>query len=908
MSDKQNNSISDKRKRQDIQFAQKDEALRDDVHALGEMIGEMLVEQGGEALYKSVESARRLAIGRRAGNVDDREKLDKMLSKMSTSAARDVARAFSTYFQIVNTAEQVHRIRRRRDYLKDSESRQSRSLDATVFQLRDAGFGLDAVAGLLEKIELESVFTPHPTEITRRTILRKQQHIVRRMMDLQNTSLTPLERDTCMQNIRSEITAIWQTEDIPSEGTTVFDALEHMLFFLTDVIYRVIPPFYEQLNRALSDAYGETAKSLALPNMLSFASWIGGDVSAGKEMSARVVRDTLHRHRSLIVDLYYRDCGVLAEKLSQSISRIDVDDEIFERIDQYSRQFPEHRGAIPARYRNMPYRLLFRLIAERLQATYYDAAFPYESAEEFIDDLNLIANSLARRKGANAGLTSVRKLARQAETFGFHFLSLDIRQNASNIQRAVGFCLNDESWISASKQYRIGKLRDVLANNASPIVEPDNDTKRLMAVFQAISYCRRRFGSKSIGVFLVRHCQGIDDVLATLLLARWAELTDSDGSVALDVAPEFDTNQELSQSAELLSDLLSDPFYQANLAARDSRQTVMLSNSDSAKENSMATSRWRMQQAHSQLNSIFANADINYTLFHGRGSLSGRSGAADGIACGHLRVTEHGEATNDRYGIQGIALRTLEKSFSMVATATANLDNRPARDAESTNIMEHIATDCDRVYKELIHDKVDFDQYFRDATPIDVIELTRVSAHSNQNVTDINSADDGLPWAFAWAQSRFLLPQWYGAGSGLRSAIQMFGLDTLQKMTDNWQFFNKLLNDVEISLAIADMDIAELYSRLADEELHDHFFPVIQAEYDKTVNVVLELRQQKILLEKSGTLSRSIVLRNPYVDPMSLLQIELLQRWRAGDKQDSKLRTALLASISGISRGLQTSS
>ena len=907
MSTEPKSSSSNKEKRQNIQFAQKDEALRKDVHALGEMIGEILVEQGGEALYKNVESARRHAIGRREGDADSRKKLGKLLRKMSASAARDVARAFSTYFQVVNTAEQVHRIRRRRDYLKDTKVRQSRSLDATIFQLRDAGFDLDSVIALLGKIEIESVFTAHPTEVTRRTILRKQQHIVRRMIDMQNPFLTPQELDMCMHNIRSEITGIWQTEEIPTEGTTVFDELEHILFFLTDVIRRVVPPFYEQLERALTEAYGEMAtRNINVPDMLRFASWIGGDISADEEMSARIIRDTLERHRVLILDVYYRECRVLAEKLSQSTTRIEVDDAIHERIARYGRQFPEHRGSIPQRYRNMPYRLLLRLMAQRLQATYDDGAFPYESAEEFIADLQLIADSLASRKGVNAGLSSVKRLMRQANTFGFHFLSLDIRQNASELQRAVGVCMDEKNWAQEPREVRVEKLRHMLLTNASPVIEPDNDAKRLLSIFEAISYCRRKYGPRAIGVFLVRHCQGVDDVMAALLLGKWAELNDQDGLVALDVAPEFDTNQELVQSGQLLTELLNDPFYKDNLSARGSQQTVMLSNADSARENSLPTSRWRMQQAHSQLNKIFTDADINYTLFHGHGSWSGRSSVSDGIACGHLRITEHGEAVNERYGIQGIALRTLEKSFSMVATATANLEKSEAEEDDWPEMMDMVASASDEAYANLTSDADNFKRYFRLATPIDVIDLTQVSSRTTAHTISNTTEDSDIPWAFAWAQSRFLLPQWFGVGSGLGKLMEEHGDDLVRSMAKEWPFLGRLVDDVEVALAIADLDIAELYSNLAGAELHAHFLPIIRAEYDRSVQIILAIREQAELLQNNPTLSRSIVLRNPYVDPMSLLQVELLQRWRDSGRQDKKLQTALLATVNGISRGLQT--
>lgn len=892
-------------KRQDIQFAEKDAALRADVRDLGKMVGELLLEQGGEALYKTVESARQLAIARREGDQEASKKLKKLLRKMSAAAARDIVRAFSTYFQVVNTAGQVHRIRRRRDYLKDTDVRQPRALDATIFALRKQGLPSETLENLLGKIRIEPVFTAHPTETTRRTILRKHQNIVRRMVDKQNPALTPQELDACFQSIRADITAIWQTEESPGEATTVFDELEHMLFFLTDVIYRVIPPFYEALESAMTDAYPDAAIS-RVPNLLHFSSWIGGDLSSDLELSARTIRDTLARQRSLILDLYYRDCQALAEKLSQSVSRIDVDNEIKELISQYGKQFPGALGATNHRYRNMPYRRLLRLISQRLQATYDDSAFPYESEEQFIGDLKRIAQSLANRKGANAGLFAVERLVRRAETFGFHFLSLDIRYNANDLQKVVGYCLGEDDWLNKSSAYREQRIYEVISVNDSPTIEPDNDAKRLLAIFRAISYCRRKYGEQAIGLFLVRHCQGTDDVLAALLLARWAGMFSTHGAIPLDVAPTFESSTELARAPSLISELLQNEFYKQHLLGRGAHQVVMLSTSGSGSEGGVAASRWNMQKAHSSLDRIFAGDSIDYTLFHGRGSFSGRGGVADSIANGHLRATEHGESVNERYGVRGIAFRTLEKAFSAVATTTAGIEETPTDQAAWSEIMDSIAGCGDRLFRDLTDDSNDFNEYFRLATPIDVIELMRVGQSGRSD-----NGDEPLlryvPWDFAWAQSRFLLPSWYGFGVGLERTLEAGGELTLREMITDWPFFDRLVTDVEMTLAIVDLGIAKQYSKLAGTELHEKFFPLIQSEFDRVTQAILNLRGQRKLLEKNDTLRRSIRLRNPYVDPMSLLQVELLKRWRGDNREDQRLLTALIASVNGIARGLQTS-
>lgn len=891
-------------KRQHIRFAEKDEALRHDVHELGSMVGELLVEQGGEALYKTVESARLYAIGRREGDAVASEKLDKLLGKMSATAARDIVRAFSTYFQVVNTAEQVHRIRRRRDYLKDTSQSQPRSLDETISRLKGAGYDASGVEQLLNRLAIEPVFTPHPTETTRRTILRKQQNIVRRMVDMQNPALTPQEVTACFESIRADITAIWQTEESPQEGVTIFDELEHTLFFLTDVIYRVMPPVYEELESSLANAYGDSARAIAVPNLFHFASWIGGDFSLKAENSSRILRESLARQRQLILDLYFRDCRGLAEKLSQSTSRVDIDGPVIERIEKYSRQFPGISGSTPHRYRNMPYRLFLRLIMQRLQATYDDSAFPYEDAGQFVEDLRLIADSLGHRRGSNAGLFAVKRLIRRVETFGFHFLSIDLRFNAQDLQQIIGECLDEPEWMSLPAAQRAERIRDVLIANDSPLTEPNNDAKRVLAIFSAIRFCRRKHGAQAIGVTLVRHCRDIDDVLAALLVARWADLTSTDGSVPLDIAPAFETAEELRRAPAMMQALLEDKFYSQNLKARGSKQTVMLSSSEASSEGGVAASRWGMKKAHDELDKIFSQAGINYTLFHGRGSVSGRGGVSDGIACGHLRTTEHGDAVNERFGVRGIAFRTLEKAFSAVAVATADLESDGADDSTWAAAMNIVASAGQDSFTQIAGDREAFNDYFRLATPVDVIESMRQHMHYDSIA---GTPEQNTPWALAWAQSRFLLPSWFGFGTGIEQAIAEHGEIALRDMIEHWPFFRRLINDVETALAITDTSIAEHYSLLAGEQLHDTFFPQVAAEFDRSVAGILALRESRVLLQNNNTLRRSIRLRNPYVDPMSLLQVELLRRWRNSNRDDEQLLTALIASVNGISRGLQTS-
>lgn len=903
----QDPALSAAGRRQDIRFAEKDEALRQDVHALGTMIGELLIEQGGEPLYDAVETARQLAIGAREGDPEAAENLNALVRQLSAPEAQEFIKAFSAYFQVVNSAEQVHRIRRRRAYLKDAKVRQPLALDETAFKLRDAGLSLQDVASLLEKLEIEPVFTAHPTATTRRTILRKQQNIVRRLIEMQNPTLTPQESRACFENIRADVTTIWQTEENSAEAPTVFDELEHMLFFLTDVIYRVIPSFYESLHDALGEAYGSAVDQLRLPTLVRFGSWVGGDLADDPETGARIIRETTSRHRSLILNLYYSECLALAEKLSQSSSRVGYDQKIDDRVDEYSGQFPNTRGSIPARYRRMPYRMLLRLVAERLRSTYDDDVYPYESVDQFIADLELIGASLEAHHGANAGLFAVRRLIRRAETFGFHFLTLDIHEDADELQRVVGQSLGEADWASQSAENRVERISRALEKNESAAPHLDNESKRALSICQSIAFCRRKYGRRAIGPFVISKFRGVEDALAVILLAGWSDLRRRDGTIAIDIAPMFDTVHELAGAPRIMQEMLSNPTYRRHLKMRNNHQTVMVGNSEYSADGSFASARWALRWAQTRLVELFDRENIEYTVFHGRSGEAARGGQAEDTAGGKLRATEHGEAVNERFGLRGIASRSLEKAFSAVAVATA----LPRKDtleenAEWATIMNLIAVTSRDAYKNLVFESGRFPDYFRQATPIDVIEHMRIGRQSDRPHQDFLAGNTRtLPWTFAWTLSRYLLPSWYGLGAGLTAAIDAYGTDVLIEMNRSWAFFQRMLEDAEAALAIADFSIARRYSSLAGE-LHNLYFPLIEAEFERSVSAVLAVKQQTELLESSSTLRRSIRLRNPYVDPMSLLQVDLLQRWRAADRDDEQLLNALLASVNGIARGLHS--
>src|ERR1700742_2608741 len=368
--------------RQSIQFPVKDAALREDVHALGGLIGETLRDQGGEEFFELVEGDRVAALRRREGEAEGAAELDVRTTGRSPQSATDLTRAFSIWFMAVNTAEKAHRVRRRREYLSDSSSSQPGGIADCIGRLQRAGISLDDALALISKMSIEPVFTAHPTESTRRTILRKQQHIAHDLLDRSDPGSTRAELDMLWARVRLEITSIWQTEEHPREGLTVVDEREHVLFYLIDILYRVVPLFYEEIEAALAHAYGVPQESLDIPSILHFGSWVGGDMDGNPDVHGKTIRETLHRHQQLIVSTYFTECEQLAESLSQSANRVDVTSALAERIDSYTTVLPGAKALAPARHDRMPYRMFFGQIAKRLRASYEGRPNAYQSPDE----------------------------------------------------------------------------------------------------------------------------------------------------------------------------------------------------------------------------------------------------------------------------------------------------------------------------------------------------------------------------------------------------------------------------------------------------------------------------------------------------------------------------------------------
>ena len=905
--------------RADIHFPPKHEPLRDDVHALGALVGEILHEQGGEALFALVESDRVAAIRGRNGDAAARAELARQVRDRPPALARDLVRAFSMWFQAVNLAEKVHRIRRRRDYfLKDSQRPQPGGVEDALATLRQQGLDARKVGELIGSLSIEPVFAPHSTEAARRTLLGKQLRVAQRLLERLDPSLTPHESKGIWDNIRMELTSGWQTEELPRARLTVADEREQLLFYFIEVLYRVVPAFYEEIAQALEKVFGAKPSAVRVPAILHFGSWAGGDMDGNPDVHAKTIRETLARQQQVIINAYFQECQELARRLSQSASRIAASPELGKQLEHYMTLLPGARAMTPARHDRMPYRVFLAQIGERLRGAFEGRASGYEKPRQFRDDLALIASSLKANKGANAGLFYVERLLRRIDTFGFHLATLDVRQQAGVLHQVIAQGMADEQWLSRSPRERRDLLAEALEKDRGPVTELDALGKRTLAVFDAIMQGRHRYGTQAIGYFVISGATGADDMLAALLLAHWAAAYDKHtGEVALDIAPQFESEESLRSCGATLAQLLADPLYRRHLEARGRRQCVLVGYSDSNKEAGTCSSRFLIHQAQAEIARVLAKADERPVLFHARGGSLARGGgrieaivraAPAGAIDGVLRIREQGSTVKQGYGLRPIAMRTLERAFNALSLTTAAVrDGRlPADSPAHLEVAQCLAEVSREAYRRLVAEAPEFYEFFQAVTPIDVIERMQIGSRSVHR-----SADAGLaallpvPWVFAWSQARYMLPGWYGAGSGLAAAVRTFGAARVGETYGGWFFFRNLIDDVETMLARADLDIARYYEELSAAPLR-HFGDDIRTEYQLACEQILAIKGSRELLDSDATLQRSIRLRNPYVDPMNLMQVDLLRRWRAGGRADHDLFAALLASVGGIAEGLQS--
>ena len=912
--------------REQLDFADTDALLRDDVRRLGAMVGDMLAEQVSPALLEQVEAVRRAAIARRE-NGEPVDALAAELARVSPDSADALVRAFSAWFGAINLAERVHRIRRRRDHQRSDEGPQPGGLEAVLAALHADGVTLDELRALLPRMWVEPVFTAHPTEAVRRALLAKEAVIVERLVADIDRTRTPDERVSDESRIRQALATTWQTSEAPMLKPTVTDEVDHIGHYL-GVLFRVLPAFYEVFADAVEAAWGER---IELPDVLRFGTWVGGDMDGNPNVGAATIEAALAAQRAQVLGQYRDELRALGQVLTQTRDRAGVDAAVEVRLADYRERMPEAAARLRERQADMPYRQLMELMSARLAETAVEgtrvgaadaadaadavgtapASAAYAGASDFLADLDLIDASLARHRGEHAGRFALRRLRRRVTSFGFHLAALDLRQDSAAHDAALAALEGIEDWAAQPLQARLSRLH-ALIESPQPAAAGAEAAASTLEVFRTVTSARLRYGENAFGPYIVSMSRSAADALAVLALARIAGCVE-EGEVPLDVAPLFETVDDLEAAAGVMRALFDDPVYRRHVGARGDRQIVMLGYSDSAKDSGLMASRWALQRAQVDLMRLAREADVRLVFFHGRGGSVSRGGGKTGRAIiaaprgtvdGRLRVTEQGEVIHRKYGIRALALRNLEQTTG--AVLRASLRPRPAepRARGWRELADALATDSRACYRALVHEDPGFNAYFRAATPVDVIERLQIGSRPSRRRDGGIANLRAIPWVFSWSQNRSGLTGWYGVGHALERGIAIHGLDAMAEMARDWPFFAAMLDDVEMLLAKSDLDIFERYSRLAGDA-HEAFFPGIATEFARTRDAILAIKGEDALLANDYRLRLSIRLRNPYVDPISLLQVELLRRWREGGREDEGLLRALFATVNGIAAGIQ---
>lgn len=899
------------------------EALRRDISELGRVLGDALVEQEGRALFELEESIRALAKERRRGGRRSAAaaRMQQAVEALDAKTAERVARAFTHYFQLVNLAEQHHRTRRLREHARAGEP-QPGSLRYEMARLAGRASRGD-VEALLARTSIDLVFTAHPSEAQRRTVLDKHRRIAHLLVRRERSELTPEERDRVDEQLREEVATLWQTDEIRRARPRVGDEVKNTLFYLEEVLFPLVPRFYEALESEVARGFGGgegASAAVRVPPILRFGSWVGADMDGNPNVTPAVALDTAHAQSTRVLGHYLAEVALLGDALSQSTRRVGASAELLASLDRDAEAMPEHATQMESATEDEPYRRKLRFIGARLAATELDLASrphacAYQEPAELLHDLELLASSLAAHGGRRAGLRAVRALTRQVETFGFHLAKLDVRVPAAWVREATRTAL----WLAKDAALDDATLARALGDARIP----PRPTAPGMQAMEGVAQIRAVTAGGGAESFILSMAHGKSDMLAALVLARIAGLyRPEEGVAGVSVVPLFETLEDLERCPREVEAAAADPAYRRYLDLRGGRQEIMLGYSDSNKDAGILMSSFALYRAQQELVTVARRAGITLELFHGRGGSIGRGGGPSqraieslphGSIDGRFKLTEQGEVLGWKYLLSEIAERNLEITASGVLRASLEARAEEAPDlGELEAAFGEAAQVSLEAYRGLVRDP-DFVAYYEDSTPLAEIGLLNIGSRPARRAADSRRTLEDLraiPWVFAWTQSRQMVPGWFGSGRALSHLVRTRGVEFVRRMRERWPFFASTLDAVAVSLATADMDIARRYAALArDQRAARRLYRRIALDHGRAVRAVGQILDRRTALPPGSTLARSIELRNPYVDPLSFIQIELLRRKRAlaaaGEPVPEELERALLLTINGVAAGLR---
>ncbi|MFT3727943.1 MAG: phosphoenolpyruvate carboxylase [Terricaulis sp.] len=911
--------------------ADKDAPLQYDIRLLGRVLGEVVREQEGEDIFALVEAIRLAGLRyHRDGDPQAGDDLQKMTAGLDVSRALRVVRAFSQFSHLANVAEDQHHIRRTRAHAKAGDPAREGSMAVALARARRAGVGEAKLRAYFSRAMCAPVLTAHPTEVRRRSFIDRELEIAALLDERDRINFTPEELGDNRRALRRAVLTLWQTRTVRDNRLRVLDEVANGVAYFENSFFRELPRFYAKLARELSEA-GEIWREENIPSFLRVGTWMGGDRDGNPYVTADVFGRTAQMQSALALGFYLEQIDALGAELSLDDRLVGASDALL----LMAGRFPAGAG----NRRHEPYRRALAGVYARLAATSVSLnriepakapivpAEPYRQATELKADLDLLSASLRDHGGAELAEGKLSELRRAVDVFGFHLASIDLRQNADVHERVVGelFARDGQDYLGLPEAGRAALLlKDLrgLRPLSSPHVRYEQETVAELAIFSACAQMRALHGHATAEHYIISKAASVSDVLEVAVLLRDVGLLDPEsGRLDLDIAPLFETIEDLRRAAATLDALLGEKLYRRLLASRGDVQEVMLGYSDSNKDGGYLTSVWELFKAQVALIDVARKHGVRLRLFHGRGGTVGRGGGPSyqailaqppGAVDAAIRITEQGEVIAAKYSNPELALRNLETiaAATLEATLTPNASNAPSPEFEQA--MDELSASAHRAYRNLVYETEGFAEYFRQSTVIgEIANLnigSRPASRANSNrIEDLRA----IPWVFSWSQCRLMLPGWFGFGAAVREFRAHHGSEgekLLSAMHARWPFFAATLSNLDMVLAKSDIRIAERYAGLvSDRALAQRIFSRLSAEWRDAIGAVLSITGHQVLLETNPLLARSIRNRFPYVDALHHIQLDLLKRRREQGDDDAALLEGVHLSINGIAAALRNS-
>lgn len=908
------------------------EHLSGAIKLLGDTLGEVIIEHEGIRTFSDVEAIRSLAKGiRTAPSQDEAIKMIESIKSMNLKQLSHIIKAFTTYFHLVNEAEkgEIIRVNQEREIKATKDLPRKESITHAIYLLKEQGLTAKEVQDILNQLNIQPVFTAHPTEVKQIEMIETLNNISRKVHEYKHGVHSEMDEKRLKDEIKQMVTILWLSPGTRSEKPTPVEEVQNVLYFILESVFETVPRLHSELGHALQVYYPDC--KFKLPTLIKFGSWVGGDRDGNSNITPEVTEQVVKIHSKAVFKKYIEKVDTLIREIFISNN---ANEKLLQSIER-DRKLTGDNYHIPAQ----PYKVKLLYVRKKLENTLNSLdsnttyTGKYNDVDEFIEDLKLISESLRENNiGIITEVGTLPGLIIQANAFGFYLTELDVREHSEEHQNAITEILDknkvgNKPYSQLQEEEKIQLLTDLIHSEKKLSLQEQkyNDkTTSILKVFQAIGKCQNLLGHGAVRCYITSFTKEVSDLLEVMLLAKEAGLiqvkqTSSgftiDGS--LDIVPLFETIDDLKNSHLLMGNLFANKIYKEYVKSRGNFQEIMLGYSDSSKDGGYLAANIELYNAQALLKEVCNKFDISFRFFHGRGGSIGRGGGQAGKAIqslpngainGKIRVTEQGEVISARYSNKDIAHRQLESIIHSIILASVD-KKRDSVTSEYVDLLQRLATRAKAKYRDLVYDDLQFWNFYTQVTPINFISQLKIGSRPAKR-KGVEKIEDlrAIPWIFSWTQTRIMLPSWYGIGTAFNEVIQNGGIECLKEMYEKCPFFTTVIDNCQISLAKADMLAANNYLNLVEpQELGIRIFLKVAEEYELTRNTLLAITSQNEILDNNPVIQNSIRLRNPYTDPLNYAQVELLNRLKSANttKEQEEVISAIFLSINGVAAAMQ---